>query len=158
MSDSADHVIVVGAGIIGMACAHYLSAAGLNVTLIDKGEPGQACSQSNCGYVCPSHVLPLNSMGALKKGMRSLLNPSAPFRLKLQWRAGLYRWLYEFARRCGEHAMVEAGHQLQPLLASSRAAYQQLMSTEEFDCGWRESGLLYVFQSVEAFDDYAQED
>lgn len=46
-----DTVIVVGAGIVGIACAHYLTKAGLRVTVIDKGTTAGACSHANCGYV-----------------------------------------------------------------------------------------------------------
>ena len=44
-------VIIVGAGVIGVACAHYLSSAGLRVTVIDQGTIGAACSGGNCGYI-----------------------------------------------------------------------------------------------------------
>ena len=33
-----EKVIVVGGGIVGIACAHYLSEAGFAVTVIDKGK------------------------------------------------------------------------------------------------------------------------
>ena len=32
-----DDVLIVGAGIIGIACAHYLNSVGLRVTVIDQG-------------------------------------------------------------------------------------------------------------------------
>ena len=44
-----EKVIVVGGGIVGIACAHYLSEAGFAVTVIDKGKIGGACSRANCG-------------------------------------------------------------------------------------------------------------
>ena len=55
----AESALVVGAGIVGIACAHYLSRAGLRVTVVDRKDIGGACSYANCGYICPSHVLPL---------------------------------------------------------------------------------------------------
>ena len=58
--------IVVGAGIVGIACAHYLNKAGLKVTVIDKSTVAGACSHANCGYICPSHVPPLTEPGALR--------------------------------------------------------------------------------------------
>ena len=58
-------VIVVGAGIIGIACAHYLCDAGRRVSVIDQGDIGAGCSHGNCGYICPSHVLPLTEPGAI---------------------------------------------------------------------------------------------
>ena len=43
MSKSAN-VAVVGAGIVGICCAYFLKKSGLNVTLIDKNEPGSMTS------------------------------------------------------------------------------------------------------------------
>ncbi len=37
-------VVVVGAGAIGAACAYELAAAGLRVTVIERGEPGGRAS------------------------------------------------------------------------------------------------------------------
>ena len=62
-----ERVIVVGAGIIGIACAHYLSKAGFSVAVIDRGTIAGACSQANCGYICPSHVLPLTEPDAISR-------------------------------------------------------------------------------------------
>ena len=56
-------VVVVGGGVIGTACAYYLAKAGRRVTLLDRGRVGGGCSHGNCGYVCPSHVLPLAAPG-----------------------------------------------------------------------------------------------
>jgi glycine/D-amino acid oxidase-like deaminating enzyme len=68
MNDSAQNesVLIVGAGIIGIACAHYLSRAGFKVTVIDQGTIARACSHGNCGYICPSHVLPLTAHGMMQ--------------------------------------------------------------------------------------------
>ena len=57
-------VVVVGGGVIGAACAYYLSRAGRAVTVLDSGLFGMGCSHANCGFVCPSHVLPLAAPGA----------------------------------------------------------------------------------------------
>ena len=58
-------VVVVGGGVIGAACAYYLSKAGWTVTVVDRGAFGAGCSHGNCGFVCPSHVLPLAVPGAV---------------------------------------------------------------------------------------------
>ncbi len=38
-------MVVVGAGVIGMLAAYELRRRGEQITIIDKGEPGAACSQ-----------------------------------------------------------------------------------------------------------------
>ena len=51
MSTENIHVIVVGAGVIGTASAHYLSQAGVRVTLIDQGDVGSGTSSRCDGNV-----------------------------------------------------------------------------------------------------------
>jgi D-amino-acid dehydrogenase len=45
-------IIVVGAGIVGAGTAYHLSAAGARVTLVDRGDEGQATA-AGAGIVCP---------------------------------------------------------------------------------------------------------
>lgn len=43
MTDSAD-VVIIGGGLIGCACAYYLAAEGLSVTLCERGDLGEGAS------------------------------------------------------------------------------------------------------------------
>lgn len=148
-------VIVIGAGIIGIACAHYLAQAGRQVTVLDKGTIAGACSYGNCGHIIPSHILPLNSPSALKTGMFSLLNPAAPFRIKPQLKPSFNYWMLQFARHCTQRRMLEGATHLKSILDSSFKEFQELVTQGAFDCGWRQSGLLYAFKSKREFDNFA---
>ena len=44
--------IIIGAGILGASTAFHLAKAGASVTVIDRGEPGQA-SDAAAGIICP---------------------------------------------------------------------------------------------------------
>jgi D-amino-acid dehydrogenase len=123
-----ERVVIVGAGIIGIACAHFLSRAGFQVTLIDKGTVAGACSQSNCGYICPSHVLPLAQPSAIREALVSILNPRAAFRVKPRLSPAFWNWLWQFAIRCNDKQMKYAGVHLKALLDSSMGEYRKLLS------------------------------
>src|SRR4051794_12747906 len=71
--------VVIGAGVVGAASAYYLAEAGWDVTVIDRGTFGGGCSHGNCGYVCPSHVLPLAEEGALGRALGAMFSKSSPF-------------------------------------------------------------------------------
>lgn len=153
-----ERVIVVGAGIIGIACAHYLSKAGFSVAVIDRGTIAGACSQANCGYICPSHVLPLTEPDAIGVALKSLLNRNAPFRVKPSFRPAFWNWMWQFTRRCNHRQMLWAGAHLKAILDSSLVEYRQLISAEKFDCEWKENGLLYVLQSEAGMEKFAKMD
>ncbi|WP_172369458.1 NAD(P)/FAD-dependent oxidoreductase [Sporosarcina jiandibaonis] len=44
--------IIIGAGILGASTAYHLAKAGANVTVIDRGDPGQA-TDAAAGIICP---------------------------------------------------------------------------------------------------------
>jgi D-amino-acid dehydrogenase len=157
-SPQGETVIVVGAGIIGIACAHYLSQAGLRVTVIDKGTIAGACSHANCGYICPSHVLPLTEPGAIGAAIKSLLNPRAPFRVKPRLSPALWNWMWQFARRCHHQQMLTAGKHLQAILDASIAEYRHLIPEYSLECEWKENGLVYVLQTEHGMRKFAETD
>lgn len=155
---SNERVLIVGAGIVGIGCAHYLSKAGFDVTVIDQGTIAGACSHANCGYVCPSHVLPLTEPGAIATAFKSLFNPNAPFRVKPRFSPALWNWMWQFARRCNRRQMLAAGVHLKAILDSSMAEYRQLIAGESLDCQWKDSGLLYVLQTADGMQHFAETD
>src|SRR5688572_16249216 len=104
----AGSVVVVGSGVIGTACAYYLAKAGWSVTILDQGDFGRACSHANCGFVCPSHVLPLAMPGALRSALKSLVTPNSPLKIRPRFDPALWSWLLRFARRCNTRDMLAA--------------------------------------------------
>jgi D-amino-acid dehydrogenase len=144
--------------VIGVACAYSLRERGFEVTLIDRGRIGGGCSHGNCGFVSPSHVLPLAVPGAVRYALSSMLKKNSPFHIKprLDWR--LWSWLFRFARRCNSADMLAAGHACHALLESSRRLYQELITRESLNCEWQTEGLLFVYDTQRGFDAYARTD
>ena len=155
---TAGHVVVIGGGVIGAACAYYLRRSGRPVTVLDQGGFGQGCSHANCGFVCPSHVLPLAAPGAARAALAALFRRNAPLSIKPRFDPTLWAWLYRFARRCNHADMMEAGHAIQALLNSSRRLYDQLLKEEAIDCEWQARGMLFVFQGRAGMEHYAETD
>ena len=92
MTFSSNKVVVIGAGVIGASCAYYLRKSGREVTLIDQGTFGSGCSHGNCGYICPSHVLPLAVPGALWNTLKTLFARNSPLSVKWRLEPAMWRW------------------------------------------------------------------
>jgi D-amino-acid dehydrogenase len=150
------NVIVIGGGVVGAAAAWYLQEAGKRVTIVDKKNFGAACSRGNCGFVCPSHVLPLTTPGAFKMAAASLFQKNSPFRVKPRLSLSLMKWFYRFARRCNTRDMLAAGYEIQALLNSSRTLYTHWVEQDKIACEWETKGLMFVFKSHKAFAHYAE--
>jgi len=148
-------VIVVGGGVIGAACAYYLAKAGWTVTVLDRGGFGKGCSHGNCGFVSPSHVLPLAGPGVIRQTIKALFAKDSPFSIKPRFDPELWTWLWRFARRCNERDMLSSATAIQALLNSSRTLYDELMSSEPFDCEWQTRGILFVFRTAAGIEHHA---
>ena len=149
MTESPAPVVIVGGGVIGAACAHYLADAGRRVVILERGRFGAACSHGNCGLLTPSHVLPPAEPGVFAEAVKNLFNPNAPLRLAPRFDPRLWRWMADFARRCNEPAALAAGRAIRPLLDSSRTLYDRL-GGEELDCEFAPRGLLFAFRTPAA--------
>ena len=77
------HVIVAGAGIVGVSSAIWLQRAGHKVTLVDRGRPGQGTSFGNAGVLAANGVIPVTVPGIMRKAPGMLFNPDKP--LFLRW-------------------------------------------------------------------------
>ncbi len=158
MSAGRGHAIVVGGGLIGAASAYYLSKSGWQVTIVEQNHFGSGCSHGNCGFVSPSHVLPLAAPGAVRMALKSMLTPNSPFKIKPRFDAALWSWLWRFMRRCNDRDMLESTAGIQPLLASSRKLYDELFANEAIECEWQAGGLLFVFRTVAALEEHVAAD
>ena len=154
---SHGRVIVIGGGVIGASCAYFLKKAGWeSVTVLDRGQFGMACSHGNCGFVSPSHVLPLTVPGAIGQTLKALISRNSPFSIKPRFDLALWSWLFQFARRCNERDMLASAQAIQALLQSSRSLYDDLMANEPFDCEWQTRGLLFPFRTKSGLEHHDQ--
>lgn len=158
MSDSPKHIAVLGGGVIGAACAYYLSRRGMAVTILDSDRFGSGSSHGNCGYICPSHVLPLAAPGAMWMGMKALVARNSPLKVRPRLDPALWNWFWRFSRCCNPRQMLQSGRAIQALLTSSRQLYDELLAEEQIACEWEAKGLLFVFQTKQAFEHYAETD
>ncbi|MCY2968397.1 MAG: FAD-dependent oxidoreductase, partial [Planctomycetota bacterium] len=156
MSDVPKHVLIIGGGIVGASCAYALQRTGARVTIVDKGKFGAACSHANCGYICPSHVLPLAEPGAIGRSLRAMVKPNSPFTIKPRLDPALWSWLLGFARKCNERDMLASGRALHPILESSLALYRQFIAEEQVQCEWEERGLMFAYKSQAEFEAYGK--
>ena len=78
-SSSSRHIIVIGAGVIGLSTAHYAMRLGHRVTILDRGlASAEGCSFGNAGMVVPSHFVPLAAPGMVALGLKWMWNPESP--------------------------------------------------------------------------------
>lgn len=145
---ASKHTVIVGGGIVGACSAWYLRQTGRDVTVIDQGDFGAACSHGNCGYVSPSHVPPLAGPGQLLFGLRGLISRNGALRIRPGLNMGLWSWLLKFGKRCNAKDNLQASKARHALLQSSRTLYDDLIESNRLDVEWKKDGLLFVFRDA----------
>ncbi|MEQ1517311.1 MAG: FAD-binding oxidoreductase, partial [Usitatibacteraceae bacterium] len=98
MADEGPDVIVVGAGIIGLACAFRLAREGQRVLLLDRDQPGLGASFGNAGHIATEQVFPLASPAVVRGALRYLLDPQSPLRIRPAYMFSILPWLIRFAK------------------------------------------------------------
>src|SRR5689334_10027022 len=99
-------VLIVGGGIIGIACACELSRRGARVTLIDKGAVGHGCSYGNAGWLTPCFAMPLPMPGMLLKSLRWMFDSQSPLYVQPRASLRLAQWLWRFLRSMNRGQMI----------------------------------------------------
>jgi D-amino-acid dehydrogenase len=153
MNSRDTDVLVLGGGVIGLACAYYLLRAGRSVRVLERGAVGGETSHGNCGTLTPSHAPPLASAASLAKGLKWMLRPDAPLYIRPRADPALAAWLLRFAGRCNRRDWWRTARVKGALLQRSRELIEGLVRSEGLDCGFRASGLRYVYRHARGFDE-----
>src|SRR5829696_4086889 len=136
MSDP--RVAVVGAGVVGLACAWELSRRGAAVVVLERGAVGGGVSRGNTGWVSPSFTYPLPAPGMVREGLCQLVTGGEAFVLRPSLDPAFVRWLWSFRRSCSP-ARFDAG--VRALLALNRR------TLELFDA-YRDAGIAFEMHAA----------
>lgn len=161
MTQSAKHtpfndkltVAVVGAGVVGLCSALEAQRYGFQVTLFDKGLPGEGASFGNAGYLATELIDPLATKKTLAAAPRMWMDPKGPLALPWKYLPQALPWLARFVRSASS-ARVEASRQaLYQLNQAAVPAWQRCLA----DIGAEEylvpSGYLLVWESENKLDE-----
>lgn len=145
-------VAVIGAGMVGTCCALYLQNEGFNVTLIDKGAPGDGASFGNLGCIGIASCVPPGMPGILKKVPGMLLDQEAP--LKLRWSHALKAapWFVRYIANTRKDRVEAIAAARQSLLNQVHETLDPLVKEAGAGNLLCSGGLLFTFESEAAFE------
>jgi D-amino-acid dehydrogenase len=91
-------VVIIGGGIIALASAQKLLAAGRRVTLIERRGIAQGASFGNAAAFAFSDILPLAASGKIRQVPRWLMDPLGPLSIPPAYALKIAPWLWHFWR------------------------------------------------------------
>ena len=146
-------VIVLGAGVTGVAAAWYLNKSGHEVTVLERqGAAGRETSFANGGQISVSHAEPWANPHAPAKILQWLMREDAPllFRLRADWHQWL--WGLSFLRECTPARTRHNIRQLVNLGLYSRTALNTLRRETAIEYDQITRGILHFYTDVREFD------
>ncbi|MFC0436539.1 FAD-binding oxidoreductase [Kutzneria buriramensis] len=141
---SGGSVTVVGGGVIGLCCAHYLAAAGHRVTVVERDLVGSGASRGNAGEICPDLVEPLSAPGVIASALRTLHRPDAALHIHPGVNPDLVRFLAGFARNATRRRYAAGAAALAQLATDTFELFDSLGVEAIRD------GFLFAYGSVES--------
>jgi D-amino-acid dehydrogenase len=143
-----DHdVVIVGAGIVGLASAYKLVEAGHSVLLVDSKGMAEETSRGNAGALAFSDIMPLATKDMWRKLPRWLSDPLGPFTVRPEYLAQITPWLMRFWR-AGWPDRVDAAIKAQAsLMRLARREMDALVASAGIGALVRSDGVLELYES-----------
>jgi glycine/D-amino acid oxidase-like deaminating enzyme len=139
-------VAVVGAGIIGLATAFRLAAAGREVVVIDPNEPGSGSSYGNAGTLAPYACAPVGNPDVLRNLPSLFFNPDSPLTIRPAGLPALVPWLWRFVRQSLPVAARRNGRALAGLMGEAMPSWRDLADQTRVSDLLRSEGCLYLYR------------
>lgn len=125
-NDNTRHAIVVGAGIVGICCGIELRRRGFAVTVIDRLDPGEACSYGNAGILAAQAVVPIAMPGLMWQVPRMLLDPDSPLSVRPRALPKTLPWLWRFYRAADPEKVTRTADAMKALYGTTVELHEQL--------------------------------
>jgi len=146
-----EDVVIVGAGIVGVACAALLAEAGRRVLVIDRTGVCAETSAGNAAALAFSDILPLAQKGMLRQVPRWLLDPVGPLAIPPAYLPRLAPWLFRFWRAGAPKHFRRSVDAQAALMRLAEAEWMALMDRAGARNMLREDGSLELYESETEF-------
>jgi len=146
------HVVVLGAGLLGVTTAYYLAREGHKVTVVDRQpEPARETSFANAGLLTPGHAYAWASPRAPMILLKSLWRADTALRWRLKPDPRMWAWGLKFLANCSAarnryNTVVKVRLCLYSLAETAQV-------TAETGIAWdrSQSGAIYLYRDAEHF-------
>jgi D-hydroxyproline dehydrogenase len=144
-------IAILGAGVVGLAIAEALTAAGRDVTLVDPAEPGMGASYGNAGTIADYAVMPVGSPDVLKSLPSLLFDQNSPLAIRRAALPALMPWLARFALQSLPGPTRRNAANIARLLVGAAGHWQDLAARIGGTDILQNRGCLYLYETEKAY-------
>lgn len=145
-------IVVIGAGIVGLACAHALVADGHEVRVLDRDPEGDRASHGNAGGIAVTEIVPASVPGLWKRVPRWLLDPLGPLAIRPAHLPKLAPWLRAFLEAGRPERVAHATAALAALNGRVYDDLVPLLADIGLSDDLRRDGALTVYETERGFE------
>ena len=146
-------IVILGAGVVGVAAAWYLRLAGHDVQVLDRREgPGLETSFANGGQISADHAAPWAKPGVPLQALKWMLREDAPLLFRLRADPAQWRWALQFLRNCTAARFRANAAQLTRLGSYSRALLRELRAETGIEYDHLARGILVLYTGERGFE------
>ncbi len=153
------HVIVLGAGVVGVTTAWQLAQAGFSVTVIEQESgAGLQTSFANGGQISVCHATPWANPSTPMKALKWLWQEDAPLLFRWQrlfgrdFDADLWRWGWQFLQQCQSINADKNLVQMVNLGLYSRQILTKVREQTHIDYDCLTKGIMHFYTDKKEFE------
>ncbi len=145
-------VLVLGAGMIGVATAYYLARAGHDIMVLDR-RPGPALETSfaNGGQISANHATPWATPKTPWKALKWLGQEDAPLLFRMRADPALWNWTLRFLANCASRRMLINTERAVRVAVYSRIQLAELRASTGIQYDQLTKGILHIFRNEQEY-------
>jgi len=144
-------VVVIGAGVVGIACALTLRREGHDVVVLDPRLPGEGASFGNAGIIANCTVDPIGMPGIIRQVPRMLLDPMGPLAIRWRYLPRIAPWLMHLAAASRAERVETISRALASLVGNAVEAWGDLIRGTGGEQYVLSRGWIHAFETETAF-------
>ena len=147
------HILVLGAGVVGVASAWHLAREGHRVTVVDRQpEAAREASFANGGQVSVSHAEPWANPDAPARILKWLGREDAPLRFRPRLDAAQWVWSARFLLECLPSRTARNAAAVAALARLSHAELKRVRAEAGIEYDGLAKGVLHFFTEPADYD------
>ena len=146
MSDASPPILVIGAGVVGLATALYLQRLGREVMIVDPLPAPGGASFGNAGMISADTAVPVALPGMLGKVPQWLTDPLGPLAVRPSYFPRALPWLLRWIAAGRMPRVLEISDAMRQLHREAFACWKELLGPQHFADLIRPVGQVHVWE------------